>query len=193
MEDQYSGSDQQLQLDPEFGKEVPVNETTNKFLEEYNKATSDNKLAAYRCGIVSGDRCGPASLGVSSILVNSDNSRSYVVTVRTQWQNGTQTGEFDTVVQIAAGSRSYLGCGLGPNLGQSRYFQIVGEQSINVVTSEQFKMIEDAAERAKASGGGNVCCAVKDSASSPTSYHWVNETDCASVGGTVVSNSNCGR
>jgi len=193
MENQGSNSDQNLEMDPEFGKEMPMDEAGNRFIEEYNKTISGAKLAAYHCGIISGGNCGPQSLGVSSILVNSDNSRSYAVTIRTQWQNGTQTGSYDTGVQIAAGSRVNLGCNLGPNLGQSRYFQIVGEQGINVVTSEQFEMLQNAAEKAKASGTGNVCCAVKDSASSPTSYHWVNESDCASVGGTVVSNSSCGH
>lgn len=63
------------------------------------------------CAYISyGGRCGFASAGSEAYVVNARNNVAVRATVRVYWRQGINSGQYDTVKDIPAGSRVYLGC-----------------------------------------------------------------------------------
>lgn len=54
--------------------------------------------------------CGFANGGSQAYVVNARNNVSVRATVRVYWRQGINSGQYDSVVEIPAGSRVYLGC-----------------------------------------------------------------------------------
>jgi len=58
--------------------------------------------------VISEGQCG--SLGRDQILVNSDASRKYSVTVRENWKSGVLEGSSDKTYEIQPGGKQTIGC-----------------------------------------------------------------------------------
>lgn len=84
------------------------------------------RLAAY---ISYDGRCGFASAGSSTYVVNRRSDRPVKATIRVYWSRSVDTGQRDVVKTIPAGSRVYLGCTRGGGVGgtDNRY-AVVGAQ-----------------------------------------------------------------
>ncbi len=83
-------------------------------------------LAAY---ITYGNRCGFASSGRLAYVVNRRRDRAVKATVRVRWRQGINSGSYDRVKTIPAGSRVGLGCTRSGSIPVADYsFSVVGAQ-----------------------------------------------------------------
>ncbi|MCG6138489.1 MAG: hypothetical protein MET45_28360 [Nostoc sp. LLA-1] len=126
-------------ISPDAGSQSPLTAEDNKLIEEYQKAAlshpSELQFLAFK-NIIKTETtptCGFAGSGSYQYLVNTDTGNSYKVTVRTQWQQGSESGYFDKVYTSPAGTKIRLGCTVSGNItGPKSYYtrQVVGEMLI---------------------------------------------------------------
>jgi len=114
--------------------EEKFDKDTAEFVEQLHEALSGLENVddfRFKNVIRSGETCGFARSGRIQYLVNTDRKASYKVTVRTYWRSGINSGQYDRVHKVSAGSRKNLGCtvsGSIPTTSSSR--SVVGEERV---------------------------------------------------------------
>ena len=122
-------------LNPDLGKKSDLTLEDHSFIKEYQEGVSklneEEKLLTFANVIRSEGRCGFASGGSYSYLINTDTRNRYRVTVRTFWRSGINSGQSDQVVINEAGGRMSLGCSDSGYIPVTYYTrQVVGESRI---------------------------------------------------------------
>lgn len=78
-----------------------------------------------------GASCGFAGSGRLAYVANRLNNRPVRATVRVRWTQGINSGQYDTVKTIPAGSRVRLGCTRGGGTSYATYnYSVVGAQAL---------------------------------------------------------------
>jgi outer membrane protein assembly factor BamB len=120
---------------PEFGTTAPLSEADLKFsssyTEELERLAQDLTPLTFKNVIRNEGQCGFASGGQYHMLLNTDSTARYRVTVRTAWQQGISSGSSDSIQIIEAGSKVRLGCSDSGSIPVAYYTRtVVGEVRI---------------------------------------------------------------
>jgi hypothetical protein len=101
--------------------ELQLNDDTAAFLAKNPEARALCARIRY------GKSCGFAASGTEAFVVNARNDKSVRATVRVNWRQGIDQGQYDRVFTIPPGSEAVLGCTRSGNIPVTEYtFQVVG-------------------------------------------------------------------
>ena len=119
--------------DANIGNPVPLTPEDERIITEFTSANSrltggEDEPLGFKNIILAEGMCGFASSGVNQYLLNTDRKNCYRVTVRTFFQNGNVSEQYDDVFTSNAGGKLALGCTRGPTITGGAYSRsVVGE------------------------------------------------------------------
>jgi len=118
----FSDSEEYISELPD--EEKKINEETVKLLSSQEELIRTSNCARISHG---DNRCGFAKSGRIAYVNNARNDKQVRATVRVHWRQGINSGQYDCVHTIPAGSRKLLGCTRGVCIPVADYsYRVVG-------------------------------------------------------------------
>jgi len=101
---------------------IPVNNSA-----ELRNETRTIKTLVFVNSIVDGNKCN--TFGYEKYVQNSDGNAAYTVTVKVvSFKGGEGSKEFQKIVSVPAGGKTYVGCSESPETGGPSYtYSVIGE------------------------------------------------------------------